>query len=87
MDSISADNGLGFMDLDLPLEGHNHNKALHIFMECKGTILSRVLVDTESSLNVLPKSALMKIDYAGVDLRPSDLIVRDFDGSQRAVFW
>lgn len=84
--SISVDNGLGFMDFDLPPEVRNHNKALHISMECKGTTLSRVLVDTKSSLNVLPKSSLMKIYYAGVELRPSDLIVRAFDGSRRAVF-
>ncbi|XP_050918819.1 uncharacterized protein LOC127136279 [Lathyrus oleraceus] len=84
--SIFADNGLGFTDFDLPPEGRNHNKALHIYMECKGTTLSRVLVDIGSSLDVLPKSALMKIDYAGVKLRPSDLIVRAFDGSRRAVF-
>ncbi|XP_058725809.1 uncharacterized protein LOC131597113 [Vicia villosa] len=68
--NISAGNGLGFTDCDLPPEGRNHNKALHISMECKGTTLSRVLVDTGSSLNVLPKSALMRIDYAGVELRP-----------------
>ena len=40
----------------------------------------------ESSLNVLPKSALMKIDYSGLELRPSDLMVKEFDGSQRSVF-
>lgn len=45
-----------------------------------------MLVDTGSSLNVLPKSALMNIDYAGVELRLSDLIVMAFDGSQREVF-
>ncbi|XP_050875552.1 uncharacterized protein LOC127079174 [Lathyrus oleraceus] len=84
--SISADNGLGFTDFDLPPEGRNHNKVMHISMECKGTTLSHVLVDTGSSLNVLPKSALMKIDYAGVELRPSDLIVRAFDGSRRSIF-
>lgn len=44
--SISADNGLGFTNFDLPPEGRNHNKALHISMECKGTTLSPVLVDT-----------------------------------------
>lgn len=86
MARILADNGLGFTDFDLSPEGRNHNKALHISMECKGTTLSRVLVDTRSSLNVLPKSALMKIDYAGVELCPSDLIVQAFDGSRRAVF-
>ncbi|XP_058775542.1 uncharacterized protein LOC131649801 [Vicia villosa] len=84
--NISAGNGLGLIDRDLPPEGRNHNKALHISMECKGTTLSRVLVDTGSSLNVLPKSALMRIDYAGVDLRPSELVVRVFDGSRRSVF-
>ena len=55
-------------------------------MECRGTTLSRVLVDTGSSLNVLPKSALMKIDYSGLELRPSDLMVKAFDGSRRSVF-
>lgn len=84
--SISADNGLGFTDNDLPPKGLRHNKALHISIECKGTTLSHVLVDTGSSLNVLPKVALMKIDYAGVELRPSDLVVKAFDGSRRSVF-
>ncbi|XP_050916839.1 uncharacterized protein LOC127132020 [Lathyrus oleraceus] len=84
--SISADNGLGFTDFDLLHEGRNHNKYLHISMEYKCTTLSRVLVDIGSSLNVLPKLALMKIDYVGVELCLSDLIVRAFGGSQRAVF-
>lgn len=84
--SISAENGLGFTNADLLREGLNHNKALHISIECKGTTLSHVLVDTGSSLNVLPKNALMKIDYAGVEIRPNDLIVKAFDGSKRSVF-
>lgn len=84
--SISADNDLGFTDFDIPPKGRNHSIALHIYMECKVITLSCVLVDTRSSLDVLPKSALMKIDYAGVELRPSDLIVRDFYGSRIAVF-
>lgn len=81
--SISAENGLGITNADLPREGKSHNKALHISIECKGTTLSHVLVDTGSSLNVLPQVALMKIDYAGVEIRPSDLIVKAFDGSKR----
>lgn len=59
---------------------------MHVSIECKGTTLSRVLVDTGSSLNVLPKSALMKIDYSGVEIRLGDLCVRAFDGSQKSVF-
>lgn len=77
---------MSFTNFDLPHEGHNHSKALHISIECKGTTLSSVLVDTRSSLNVLSKSALMEIDYARVEVRLSDLIARALDGSRRAVF-
>ncbi|XP_058774480.1 uncharacterized protein LOC131648768 [Vicia villosa] len=84
--NINAGNGLGFTDADLPPEGKNHNRALHISVECKGTMLSRVLVDNGSSLNVLPKSSLMRLDYSGVEIRPSELTVRAFDGSKRSVF-
>ncbi|XP_058775661.1 uncharacterized protein LOC131649933 [Vicia villosa] len=84
--NINAGNGLGFTDADLPSEGRKHNRALHISVECKGTMLSRVLVDNGSSLNVLPKSSLMRLDYSGVEIRPSELTVRAFDGSKRSVF-
>ena len=56
---ITAGRSLGFSDEDLPPEGRCHNKALHISIECADTTLSRVLVDTGSSLNVLPKTTLM----------------------------
>jgi hypothetical protein len=84
--NVSTRHGVGFTDLDLTPEGRNHNKALHITMECKGAVLSHVLVDTGSSLNVLPKKILGKIDVERVVLTPSDLIVRAFDGSKRSVF-
>lgn len=35
---------------------------------------------------MLPKYALMKIDYSGVEIRPTDLRVRAFNESQRSVF-
>ena len=59
---LTTDNGLGFSDADLNPEGRNHNKALYVSIECRGTTLARVLVDTGSSLNVLPKGALEKLD-------------------------
>ena len=34
--------------------GRNHNKALYVSIECRGTTLAHVLVDIGSSLNVLP---------------------------------
>ncbi|KAI5390410.1 hypothetical protein KIW84_075651 [Lathyrus oleraceus] len=84
--NVHASHGLGFTDMDLTVDGRNHNRALHIAMECKGAVLSHVLVDTGSSLNVLPKKALAKLNCDGLVLTPTDLIVRAFDGSKRAVF-
>ena len=43
-------------------------------------------MSTGLSLNVFPKSTLMEIDYSGLELRPSDLMVKAFDGSRRPVF-
>ena len=79
MASLTADNGLGFSD-DFPAKGRNHNDAMHVFIECRGTTLAHVLVDTGSSLNVLPKKALDRLDCEGLELKPSNIVVRAFDG-------
>ena len=81
--SLTADNGLGFSDANLTPLRKNHDKTLHVSVECKGTTLEHVLVDTGSSLNVLPKGALDRIDYEVLVLKPSNIIVRTFDGSKR----
>ena len=65
--------------------GRNHNKDLHVSVECKGTTLAHVLVDIGSSLNVLPKGALDRLDCEGLVLKPSDIIMRAFDWSKRMV--
>ena len=64
--SLTADNGLGFSDADLTPRGRKHNEALHVSVECRGTTLAHVLVDTGSSLNVLLKKALDRLDYEGL---------------------
>ena len=51
-------------------------------MESRGTTLAHVLVDIGSSLNVLPKKALDRLDSEGLTLRPSNIVVRAFDGSK-----
>ena len=58
---------------------------MHVSIECRGTTLDHVLVDTGSSLNVLLKGALDRLDYEGVVLKPSDIMVRAFDGLKRMV--
>ena len=39
--SLTADNGLGFSDAVLPAKGRNHNDALYVSIECRGTTLDR----------------------------------------------
>ncbi|KAI5405933.1 hypothetical protein KIW84_052618 [Lathyrus oleraceus] len=34
--NVNASHGLGFTDLDLTVDGRNHNRSLHIAMECPG---------------------------------------------------
>ncbi|XP_050889358.1 uncharacterized protein LOC127094581 [Lathyrus oleraceus] len=85
VNNIATSLSLGFSDEELSAEGRNHNKALHISIECMDTVLSRVLVDTGSSLNVMPKSSFAKLTIEGLVMKPSELIVRAFDGTRRTV--
>ncbi|XP_058726007.1 uncharacterized protein LOC131597320 [Vicia villosa] len=83
--NIAAGNCLGFCDDELPPEGRAYNKELHIFIRCLNTVLSRVLIYTGSSLNVIPKATLFKLSMDGVMMRPCTMSVRVFDGSRRSV--
>ncbi|XP_058764008.1 uncharacterized protein LOC131637439 [Vicia villosa] len=83
---LTTDNYLRFSDADLSPSGKNHNKALHISIECGGTTLAHVLVENGSSLNVLPKLVLDKLNPEGIVLKSSDVIVKAFDGSMSTVY-
>ncbi|KAI5388917.1 hypothetical protein KIW84_074538 [Lathyrus oleraceus] len=83
--NITACNTLSFCDADLPEEGRDHNMALHISMNCKNDAMSNVLVDTGSSLNVLPKTTLSRLSYQGPPMRQSGVVVKAFDGSRKTV--
>ena len=76
--SLTDDNGLGFYDADLTTKGRKYNDALHVSIECKGTTMGT----TRSSLNVFPKKALDRLDCKGLTLKPSNIVVRAFEGSK-----
>ena len=42
-------------------------------------------MDTGSSLNVFPKKALDRLACEGLQLKPSNIVIRAFDGSKRMV--
>ncbi|KAI5436290.1 hypothetical protein KIW84_022673 [Lathyrus oleraceus] len=83
--NIASFNNTSFCDEELPMEGKNHNFALHISMNCKEGTLSNVLVDTGSSLNVLPKSTLSRLSYQGTLVRFSGVVVKAFNGYRKTV--
>ncbi|GAU51349.1 hypothetical protein TSUD_412970 [Trifolium subterraneum] len=83
--NITACNNLSFSDEELPEGGRNHNLALHISMNCNSDALSNVLVDTGSSLNVMPKATLARLSYQGAPMRHSGVVVKAFDGSKKPV--
>lgn len=85
MANIIARNCLGFNNDELPPKGQAQNKALHISVKCQDSLLSRVLVDTRSSLNVLPKKTLGKLNTMRISMKANTLIVRGFNGSKRMV--
>jgi hypothetical protein len=44
-----------------------------------------VLIDNGSSLNVLPTAVLDKLDCKSIELKPSDIVVRAYDGAKSVV--
>jgi hypothetical protein len=74
--NITACNNLSFSHEELPVEGKDHNMALHISMNCLTDSLSGVLVDTGSSLNVMPKLTLSRLTFQGAPMKSSGVIVK-----------
>ncbi|XP_058774539.1 uncharacterized protein LOC131648830 [Vicia villosa] len=83
--NITACNNLSFSDKDFREEGRNYNLALHISVIYKEDSFSNVLIDTGSSLNVMPKSTLSELSYEGTPMRYNNVIVKAFDGSKKSV--
>ncbi|RDX84408.1 hypothetical protein CR513_34540, partial [Mucuna pruriens] len=85
VNDISNRGQLTFSEEDLPAEGQGHNQPLYISVRCKGYTITKVLIDNGSSLNLLPKATLDKLKSVQIQLQPSPVIVRAFDGSQKDV--
>lgn len=83
--NLNASSCLMFIDDDFPSNGREHNMVIYISIQSAYVTLARVLVDTCSSLNVLPKTTLAQLNIEGVQIRPSALIVKAFDGSKQTV--
>ena len=85
VNNITTNNYLTFTEEEIPIEGRGHNRALHMSVKCMDHIVAKVLVETGSSLNVIPKSMLRKLPFNASHLRPSSMIVQAFDVTRRNV--
>uniref|UniRef100_A0A2N9HUQ1 G-patch domain-containing protein n=1 Tax=Fagus sylvatica TaxID=28930 RepID=A0A2N9HUQ1_FAGSY len=83
--SILVTNQLTFSDDELPPEGRGHTKALYISVKTNDRVVSRVLIDNGSALNVCPLSTLEKLDIDPTRVRVNSMVVRAFDGTRREV--
>jgi len=59
--------------------------ALHITLKCFGYVISKVLIDGGSALNVLPASTLEQLPVDPTKVENSEMIVQAFDGTRREV--
>lgn len=83
--NITACNNLSFSNEELPEQGRNHNLALHISMNYQDDDMSIVLVDNESSLNVMPNYTMSNLSYQGAPVSFSGVVVKVFDGLKKTM--
>ncbi|XP_073267150.1 uncharacterized protein [Populus alba] len=76
---IQASNYLYFTEDELDPEGTGHNKPLYITLKCKDCLISKVLVDNGSTLNVLPRHMLDEMPIDATYMRPSTMTARAYD--------
>ncbi|RDX70505.1 hypothetical protein CR513_50233, partial [Mucuna pruriens] len=67
---------------EVSAEGRSHNQPLHIEVKYNNYMISRVLIDNGSSLNIMPKATLDKLYCSGATMKNSPVVVRAFDGSK-----
>ncbi|XP_070056776.1 uncharacterized protein [Nicotiana tomentosiformis] len=78
-------NIISFTDDELPEEGAGHNRALHLIVKCEGHFVKQVMVDGGSSVDLCPLSTLQSMKINTNRIRPSNIHIRDFDGSSRDI--
>ena len=79
------DNYISFNDEEIPPNGPDSTKALHIMTKVKDCTLSKVLIDNGSSLNVMPLFTLMRLLVDRSYMKHTKTVVRAFDSTRREV--
>lgn len=86
MSQIVGTNTVTFNEDKLNAEGISNVKSLHIPVECKRMIISRVLIDNGFALNVFPVMTLNSIGIDDSFIRPNGMMVQAFDGTKTLAY-
>ncbi|XP_069149121.1 uncharacterized protein [Solanum lycopersicum] len=78
-------NRITFSDDELPKEGTRHNQGLHITIKSELSYVTRFLIEGGSGSNICPLSTLQKLNVSAERVRPNNVCVRAFDGSNTNV--
>ena len=74
-----------FSDDDLPQEGLDHTRPLHISIGCLGNRVPPVLLDNGSALNVCPLATALDLGYGPTDFEPYTQTMKAYDSTRREV--
>ena len=85
VENIMMDNYISFSDDEIPPNGCESIKALHITTRVKDCTFPKVLISNRSSLNVMPLSTLMRLPVDRSHMKHTTTIVREFNGTKREV--
>jgi len=80
---IHAANYFYFTEDELDAKGTGHNKPLYVTVRCKYYLISKVLIDNDSALNVLPRHILDEMPVDPSHMQPSVMTAIAYDGSPR----
>ncbi|KAK9984498.1 hypothetical protein SO802_034023 [Lithocarpus litseifolius] len=83
--TVLATNQISFANDELPPEGREHTLPMHIMVKCEDMIVSRVLIDNGSALNVSLLSTIERLNVDTSLIRHITMIIRAFDGTLREV--
>ena len=83
VENVSTFHIISFSDEEMGPKGTEHNKALHLIVKITGMILSHVLVDNGSAVNVCPLSTIKRMGIDQERIQRSNTMIWAFDGSRK----
>ncbi|XP_060210755.1 uncharacterized protein LOC132637725 [Lycium barbarum] len=76
-------NRITFTNDEFPVEGAEHNKALHLTVKCEEHYVKRVMIGGGSGVDICPLCTLQSLKISTDRIRTNNVCVRAFDRAKR----